>query len=353
MRTKTLDNEQRADAEQKALNPTARSKRGDGFSLLLFCRRSTTGPSVTDSVTSTRKDNVMFHFRSPLLHQPHPKFQTHVQAHEAVTNNESWYTNKPPNLGQGFSAADVAERRTTVMEILLRAAKRADKKKDVDLAAAFYQVYDRLEACVLFDRCGSLACPCCARAFQKAKVVAQEEAIVQATKRRADMQLVFVTLIPPHMMYAPGEFHKIDLKKANRGLKDALRSAVGKRMIFGSADLGWETRRDEGYIQVHWHLAMWTRNPGGLAEKLKAAFGKTKKYERPVDVREAVDFGFLSYMNKAIKWAELLRTNRKLLPELLLVLDQVGPLDLMVFMGSRLIAQSGQLAFKPIGRGEE
>jgi hypothetical protein len=294
----------------------------------------------------------MFHFRSPLLCHTRPKFQTHVQAHEAVTNNELWYGDRPPDLGQGFSAADTAERRTTVMEILLRAAKRADKNEDADLAGAFYQVYDRLEACVLFDRCGSLACPRCARAFQRAKVVAQESAISEASKDRADKQLVFVTLIPPRLMHAPGEFHKIDVSKANRWLKDALRSAIGKRAILGSVDLGWETRRDEGYIQVHWHLAMWTNNPARLAEKLKAKFGKTKKHERPVDVRAAEDLGFLGYMNKAIKLPELLRTNRKMLPELLLVLDQVGPLDLMVFMGSRLGAQSGQLAFKQIGRGE-
>jgi hypothetical protein len=279
-----------------------------------------------------------------------PKFQAHVHAHEAVANNESWYGNKPPNLGQGFSAADVAERRTAVMEILLRAAKRAEKDESADQAEALYHLHDK--ACRLFDRCGSLACPRCARAFQKAKVVAQEEAISEASKNRPDKQLVFVTLIPPHMMYAPGEFHKIDVNKANRWLKDALRSAAGKRMIFGSVDLGWETRRDEGYIQVHWHLVMWTSNPSKLAEKLKAKFGKTKKYERPVDARVAVDLSFLGYMNKAIKLPELLRTNRQLLPELLLVLDQVGPLDLMVFTKNRLTAQCGQLAFKPIGRGE-
>jgi hypothetical protein len=142
------------------------------------------------------------------------------------------------------------------------------------------------------------------------------------------------------------------VSKANRWLKDVLKAVVGNRMIFGSVDVGWETRRDEGNIQLHWHLVMWTSNPARLAEKLKTRFGKTRKHERPVDVRAAGDLGFLGYMNKAIKLPELLRTNRKMLPELLLVLDQVGPLDLMVFMGSRLSAQSGQLAFKPIGRGE-
>jgi hypothetical protein len=281
-----------------------------------------------------------------------PKFQAHVRAHEAITSNESWYGNKPPNLGEGFTAAETAERRTTVMEILLRAAKRADKNEDSELAEAFYQVYDRLEACRFLERCGSLACPRCARAFQKAKVAAQEEAIVQATRQRADKKLVFVTLIPPRLMYAPSEFNEIDVKKANRWLKDALRSAVGKRTIFGGVDFGWETRRGEGYIQFHWHLVMWTSNPTKLAEKLKAIFPRAQKHERPVDVRAASDLGFLGYMNKAIKLPELLRTNRKMLPELLLVLNQVGPLDLMIFTKNRLTAQCGQLAFKPIGRGE-
>jgi hypothetical protein len=294
----------------------------------------------------------MLRFKSPFSPQTKPKFRSLVQAHEAVTTNELWYGDQPPNLGQGFSAAETAERRTAVLGILLRAAKRAAKDEDADLAEAFYQVYDKLEACRPFDRCGSLACPRCARAFQKAKIVAQEEAIIKATKRRADKQLVVVTLIPPRLMYAPGEFNEIDVKKFNRRLKDALRCAVGDRMIFGSVDLGWETRRDEGYIQVHWHLAMWTSNPVRLAENLKDKFGKTKKHERPVDVREAVDLGFLGYMNKAIKLPELLRTNRRNLPELLLVLDSIEPLDLMVFTKSRLTAQSGQLAFKQIGRGE-
>jgi hypothetical protein len=161
-----------------------------------------------------------------------------------------------------------------------------------------------------------------------------------------------VTLIPPRLMYAPGEFHKINVRKANRWLKDALRSAVGNRTILGSVDFGWETRRDEGYIQVHLHLVMWTKNLRRLEDKLTAIFPRTQKHERPVDVRAAVDLGFLGYMNKAIKLPELLRTNRTMLPELSLVLDQVGPLDLMIFTQNRLTAQCGRLAFKQIGRDE-
>jgi hypothetical protein len=141
------------------------------------------------------------------------------------------------------------------------------------------------------------------------------------------------------------------VKKANRWLKDTLKQ-VGNRTMPGSADLGWETRRSGKYLQIHWHLAMWTGNIDNLEQKLKPFFRKTKKHERPVDVREAVDLGFLPYMNKAIKLPDLLRANRTHLPELLLVVDRTEPMDLVVQTKLRLSAQCGQLAFKPIGRVE-
>jgi hypothetical protein len=284
-------------------------------------------------------------------HHTKPKFRNHVRAHEQVTSNEFWYSDQPPDLGKGFTAARTKERTSTVLEILLRAAKRADKNDNTDLAEACYQLLDKIEACRARNRCGSLACPLCARAFQKAKAAAQQTAITEATKTRPGRHLVFVTVVPKTKMYPPGEFHRIEVKKANRWLKDVLKQ-VGGRMILGSADLGWESRRSGKYIQVHWHLAMWTGNPYKLEQKLKLKFRKTKKYERPVEVKIPDDLGFLPYMNKAIKLPHLLRTNRTQLPELLLVLDSTEPMDLMVQTKLRLSAQSGRLAFKPIGRVE-
>jgi hypothetical protein len=92
------------------------------------------------------------------------------------------------------------------------------------------------------------------------------------------------------MMYVPGKFHEIDVKKANRWLKDTMKQ-VGKRTMLGSADLGWETRRRGKYLQVHWHLAMWTRSKKKLRLKLSKAFLRRKKHEKPVDVRMAHDEG--------------------------------------------------------------
>jgi hypothetical protein len=283
--------------------------------------------------------------------QPKLRFKGHVGAHEAVTSNEFWYGDQAPRLGPGFSAADATKRTSTVTQILLRAAKKQEKDGDTDLAQGYYELLDKIETCRPRSRCGSLACPRCARAFQKAKIAAQQTAITDATKARPGTHLVFVTVVPKAMMYVPGTLNLIDIKKANRWLKDTMKP-VGKRLMLGSADLGWETRRSGRYVQVHWHLAMWTRNKNKLKAKLGKAFLRRKKHEKPALVIMAYDQGFLPYVNKAIKLAELLRTNRKGLPELLLALDRTDPIDLMVYTQLRLTAQAGRLAFTPIGRGE-
>ena len=283
-------------------------------------------------------------------HRQEPKspLKTHVRAHDQVTSNEFWYRDEPPVLDQSFSAAKTKERHTQVTGILLRAAKKAEKNGETDLAETYYELVDKLEGCRSKRRCGSLACPCCARAFQKAKVAAQEIMIESVRKNQPDKHLVFVTLIPKTKMYQPEEFQNIDISKANRWLKDVLKSG-GKRMMLGSADLGWETRRGDGYVQVHWHLTMWTSNIRELKTKLANLFPRVRKSERPVEVKEAEDLGFLGYMNKGIKWEEILRRNRRQMAELLLVLDGIEPLEMMVLCRLRVSAQSGRLAFKPIG----
>jgi hypothetical protein len=278
---------------------------------------------------------------------PAPRFQAHVRAHEQVISNEQWYGDGPPDLGKAFTAAKTAEPCSLVRQITRRAAKRAKNEGADELAEAHQGLFDRLEACRPKHRCGSLACPNCARAFQKAKAAAQQAVIADLAPARSKKQLVFVTVIPDRFMYQPDQLHRIDVKKANRWLKDRLK-AISKRVMLGSADLGWESRRGDPYIQLHWHLTMWTSNPNGLKAKLALIFPPTKDYERPVDVKPAADLEFLGYMNKSVKWPDLLRRNRRSLPELLLVLDRTEPLDLMIMTGFRLIAQEGGLFLKLI-----
>ena len=179
---------------------------------------------------------------------------------------------------------------------------------------------------------------------------AEQTAITALAKVRSNKQLVFVTIVPRGMTYRPGQFSQIDVLKANRWLKDVLERHKIRRVILGSVDLGWETRRGTKYLQLHWHLAMWTNNPDRLEAKLKAIFRRARKHERPVDVKVAKDLNFAGYMNKLIKLPRLLRCGRKVLPELSLVLDQIDPLDFLFLRKVRLSAQPDGIVLRQIKR---
>jgi plasmid stabilization system protein ParE len=217
-----------------------------------------------------------------------PHFENHKKAHASVLHNEHWFGDDPPDLGKAFSRSQANKRHKIAAKIVQRAAKRAAKNRQQALAEALERLQEKLEKCRPGDRCGSLACPRCARAFQKAKVVAQEKIIATLGKKRGEDKLVFVTIIPKRFAFLSDELHKIDVRKANRWFKDVIKAA-GKRTILGSADLGWEKRRGKQYPQLHWHLVMWTKSPRKLKTKLHSIFERTEKYQRPVDVREAKD----------------------------------------------------------------
>ena len=275
---------------------------------------------------------------------------THIRAHEAVVTNEFWYGDGPPSLGKSFTAGKTAERNTAVVSILLKAGKRAAKAGDKRLADAYFDLGDKLHSCRPRARCGSLACPKCARAFQRAKTAAQEVAISELAKTRPNRILVMVTVVPLHLTFTPAQLATLDIRKMNRWLKDVLAKAGIRRVMIGSADISWEDRRGQNYYQLHWHIAMWTKDPKRLQRRLLDIFPPQKRYDRPVEVSRSFSLGFLSYMNKAIKLPDLLRRNRTHLPELLLVLDRTEPLDLMVLMGLRPSAQSGGLVLGPLPR---
>ena len=158
-----------------------------------------------------------------------------------------------------------------------------------------------------------------------------------------------VTVIPLHLRYTAATLTKLDIAKRTRWLKDVLTKAGATQMMVGSADIGWEYRSDEHYYQLHWHLAMWTKDPAKLQKQLLKVFPPKNKYDRPVVVTASRSLNFFLYMNKAIKLPELLRGNRRHLPDLLLALDHTAPMDLMVITGLRLSAQSGRLALRPFG----
>jgi hypothetical protein len=273
------------------------------------------------------------------------KFRAHVKAHKTVISNERWFRKGQPFLGKPFTVKKAVKRHATVIKILLRAAKREAKKGNGKLANGYHQLHAKITKCHPRRRCGSSACPKCARAFQRAKVAAQQLTI---SARRSNEQLVLVTIVPRTMTYLPGQFRRVNLRKANRWLKDVLARIGMKQVIIGSIDLGWEKRRGGKYLQLHWHLAMWTSDPKTLEAELKNAFAKVSNRERPIDVEATTDLGFLPYMNKLIKLPKLLRSARKQLPELALLLDRSDSLDFLFMSELRLSAQSDGIVFRPV-----
>ena len=282
-----------------------------------------------------------------------PKFRAHVKAHKTVIADERWFRKGEPFLGKPFTVKKTVQRHAAVIDILSRAGKRTARAGNDQLADAYHRLQAKLTPCRPGRRCGSSACPKCARAFQRAKVEAEQTVIAGLANTRADKHLVFVTIIPRHMTYLPGQFSQIDVLKANRWLKDVLDGHGIRRVIIGSVDLGWEKRRGQKYLQLHWHLAMWTTNPEGLEAKLKAIFLRAQKYERPVDVRITRNIGFLGYKNKIVKLPKLLRHARRQLAELSLLLDQIEPFDFLFLRKLRLSAQSLGVVLRKIKKPKQ
>jgi hypothetical protein len=277
----------------------------------------------------------------------YPSFRRHIRAHEAVISHEYWYGDGPPSLGKSFTAKKTAERHAAVVSILQRAAKSAERAGAQRDSRLLWELADKLYGCRPRARCGSLACPKCARAFQRAKTAAQQALIPVLQKANSTKKLAMANVVPLRMTYQPHQLRHLDIQKRNRWLKDILTRAGFTRVMLGSADISWEN----GFYQLHWHIGMFTSNRKILTKRLKKIFPGTDKkpYDRPVVVSKAWSLGFLPYKDKGIKLPNLLRHNRTHLPELSLVLDQTEPLDLMVLTKLRLSAQQGRLIIRQIG----
>jgi hypothetical protein len=275
-----------------------------------------------------------------------PVFQTHAKAHHEVLATESWFADGEPHIGKQFTAAKAKERRADIINLLFRAATRERRDGDPSVALQLELLADKLFYCQPGGRCGSLACPECLRAFQKAKVAAQRTTIKQLKVTRKRKLLVMVTIIPLMVTYKPEDLPYLKVKTLNRWLKDALTKAGFKRVMLGSIDLSWEG----GFYQPHWHVGMWTADRERLKRRLKRIFPGLQRGDRPIHTSETYDLEFLAYKNKAIKLPALLRNNRRGLPYLLLALDRTEPLELMVLSGIRVSAQDGGLEFKKIKR---
>jgi hypothetical protein len=119
-----------------------------------------------------------------------PVFKTHQKTHEEVLANEFWFGDGVPVIGKQFTAAKAKERKAEIIGLLFRTARRERRTGAADIADQLEALADKISDCRPTRRCGSLACTECQRAFQKAKVAAQEVTIRVLQGRRSGKLLV-------------------------------------------------------------------------------------------------------------------------------------------------------------------
>jgi hypothetical protein len=273
------------------------------------------------------------------------EWKRHILAHETVTGNEFWYGDQGPRLGDAFTAKKAAERQKLLLEILWRAAKRARRNGESDLALIYEQLAHKLDTCRGNNRCSSSSCAKCYRAFQRARTAAQNE-LFTVLEKDSGKKVVMVTLIPPGWTFTAPQLANLDINKANRWLRDALAGVGLRRVAISSVDLSLE----KGHFQVHWHHATLTRNRKKLSRKLSPRFHRRSEHPRPVHVKATQDLNFAAYQNKGIKLPDLLRRGRRVLPQLLLALDRTEPLDFWVLTRCRMSVRTGQLELKAVNK---
>ena len=277
------------------------------------------------------------------------KFRAHVKAHKTVISNERWFQKGPPFLGKPFTVKKTVRRHAAVIKILSRAGKRAARAGNDELADAYRRLQAKLTPCRPRRRCGSSACPKCARAFQRAKVEAEQTVIADSDQD------------PPQQ--APGlcDDHPATHDLPPRPILPD-RCSQGEPLAKGCLGPPWNPASDHRQRGSRLgkaprpkdtcnYIGTWPcgpTNPDGLEAKLKVIFLRAQKYERPVDVRITRNLGFLGYKNKIIKLPKLLRHARRQLAELSLLLDQIEPFDFLFLRKLRLSAQSHGVVLRKI-----
>ena len=143
------------------------------------------------------------------------------------------------------------------------------------LAGALQRLTDKLASCKPEFRCGSLACPQCAGAFQeRAKVAGQRKCIKELAKSRTSKTLVMANVIPLWLItYIDEQLEQLDIEEANRWLQAELAKHGFNRVMFGSADISLE----DGYYQLHWHIPNLDLRSGCPDKAVKADFSKRRR----------------------------------------------------------------------------
>lgn len=255
-----------------------------------------------------------------------------------IAENENWYH---------CSDADrqtILSQLTECIEILVRAGRRNERSSNRNTARELFGIAEKLSRCQKNRRCNSLACPRCRHAHQLAKSAGQAKLLSELAARGYGRP-VMGTLVPVNLRFTAEDIADVNLDTIVRRFKDNLARHDFSQPLVGHVDISWER---EGYFQVHFHTGLVTTDSAALTNSLKAAFPRNRPRSRPVHFKKAWDLEFVPYVNKVVHTAALLRSARRKLPGILVMLDRNDPMDGLVLRGIRLSTEDGNLLFKPI-----
>lgn len=271
----------------------------------------------------------------------------HSAGIRALLHDEILFGDGEPDLGPVMTSAKIALRSRAVVDVLENAAAKAKSSGDPRRGRQLANLADDLRHCRPRSRCASLACPQCLRGLQRAKTKAFTQAVEARTATCSKARPVFVTIAPPQLVFEPSVLNKISLGKLVRWIKDVLRREGLDQAMLGCLDIDID---DEGQVRIHLHAVMWTKSPARLTAHLKKALATLPdhKYARPVQVNRIRDLGFIAYSLKLVKFQELLRHDRKILPSLLLALDRTKASDILVLFRFHASAQASGYVVRPI-----
>ncbi len=181
-----------------------------------------------------------------------------------ILSQERHFRNGPPHWLEGKkkrpckTAAEVQiERRKTVKRL-----RRFGKENSEALALA-----SRLEACAPRQRCGSGACPECARAWQRWFVIAIRD-FLESEPRRP------VTVLNPIHVSGKIEPGSLGDKDVLKNAKKAIITALNDARIPGGAfglDISFNEDRDGGF-EPHWQLHLRGLIVGRISKRRKSEF---------------------------------------------------------------------------------
>src|SRR4051812_34516994 len=183
---------------------------------------------------------------------------------QRILSQERHFRNGPPHWLEGkkkrpcqTTAEAQIERRKTVKRL-----RRFGKENSEALALA-----SRLEACAPRQRCGSGACPECARAWQRWFVIAIRN-FLESEPRRP------VTVLNP--IHVSGKIEPGSLCDPNvlENAREAIRAALIDARIPGGAfglDISFNEDRDGGF-EPHWQLHLRGLIVGRISQRRKSRF---------------------------------------------------------------------------------